>query len=204
MLVYKKKGIGEATTNLVKKLILKGFDYKDLESIIIKEFKPKDQAEYNELEDIVYHKIERYSNYITIENLDTNYIYYYMTVKELALDTGLTIQAINSSILEDRKIHNKQYKIEKNQFSTFELSNNKEDLFKDKLGKLKTEEKRLITGKHLDSPLKVIDFKEGTSKVYKEGRMFCKEVGAKNYILSMYLRTGYKYLGRYKLEKVEV
>lgn len=130
------KGVAKEASELALGLILEGFSYDDLRKIVIQKTNYKSNAQINYFEDKLYEKIERYSKYIWVKDVKTGNEYYYNTVKEMSLDTGISLGSINGSIYNFH-LSNKMFKVEKRCFTSKELCRNKKHLFKNKIGKVK-------------------------------------------------------------------
>ncbi len=134
------KGVAKEATEIALKLILEGFNYNDLRKIVIQKTNYKTNTEINYFEDKLYEKIERYSKYIWAKDVRTGKEYYYNTVREMSLDTGMSIGSINGSIYNFH-LANKMFKVEKRYFTSKELCKNKTYLFENKIGKVKLQSK---------------------------------------------------------------
>ena len=194
-----KRGAGQLASKIAKELIIKGFKYEDLDNIIKRETNYKTEEELEYFEDKLFEKLEKFSMYVWAKEIKTGKEYYYLTVKDMAKDTGMTESTINGSIY-GLNLANSMFKVEKRYFNSKDLCKNKEDLFNKKIGKVKIREYYSKGGRHVSSPLKVTDTHTNKVMYYKTGREFCSEFEMKGYNLSKYILQGFKFKGRYKLE----
>ena len=194
-----KRGAGQLASKIAKELIIKGFKYEDLDNIIKRETNYKTEEELEYFEDKLFEKLEKYSMYVWAKEIKTGKEYYYLTVKDMAKDTGLTQSCINGSIY-GFNLANSMFKVEKRYFNSKDLCKNKEELFNRKIGKVEVREYYSKGGRHVSSPLKVTDTHTNEVMYYKTGREFCSEFEMKGYNLSKYILQGFKFKGRYKLE----
>lgn len=186
---------------IARELIIYGFEYAELRNIIEENFRGLNLKQYDYLEDNLYSKIEKFANYITIEDYKTGEKYYYMTIKDIQEDTGMTLSSINGSIYGGHKA-NSRYIIEREEFKTKDINKNKEDMFNKRIGKVLTREYHTKSGKHLRNPIKVTDTHTGLTQIYKTGRSFCNKFKMPTYNLSRYINDGFRYKSRYLIEKV--
>ena len=193
------RGAGQQASKLALELIIKGFKYEDLREIIVKETGYKTEEELEYFEDKLFEKLEKYSMYIWAKEIKTGKEYYYLTVKDMAKDTGMTESTINGSIY-GLNLANSMFKVEKRYFNSKDLCKNKEKLFNKKIGKVEIREYYSKGGRHVSSPLKVTDTHTNKVMYYETGRQFCSEFKMKGYNLSKYILQGFKFKGRYKLE----
>ena len=194
-----KRGAGQLASKIAKELIIKGFKYEDLDNIIKRETNYKTEEELEYFEDKLFEKLEKYSMYVWAKEIKTGKEYYYLTVKDMAKDTGLTQSCINGSIY-GFNLANSMFKVEKRYFNSKDLCKNKEELFNRKIGKVEVREYYSKGGRHVSSPLKVTDTHTNEVMYYKTGREFCSEFEMKGYNLSKYILQGFKFKSRYKLE----
>ena len=193
------RGAGQQASKLALKLIIKGFKYEDLREIKVKETGYKTEEELEYFEDKLFEKLEKFSMYVWAKEIKTGKEYYYLTVKDMAKDTGMTESTINGSIY-GLNLANSMFKVEKRYFNSKDLCKNKEELFDKKIGKVEIREYYSKGGRHVSSPLKVTDTHTNEVMYYKTGKEFCSEFEMKGYNLSKYILQGFKFRGRYKLE----
>ncbi|MGL5718807.1 MAG: hypothetical protein ACRCX2_37745 [Paraclostridium sp.] len=196
------KGTRKKINEIAKALILYGFEYSDLERQIEKYLVAETERQLEHFTDLLLDRIEANSNYIKITDTKTNKNYYYMSVKEASEDTGMTLNTINNAIY-GTNLANKTYEVEKMQFSSKDITKNKENLFSKKLGKVEIIKSENKTGKYVKAKLKVTDTKTGLCKVYKSGKSFCNEFKFNQYDLSKYILHKYKYKKRWLIEVVK-
>ena len=193
------RGAAELSTILARELVEKGFRYEDIEKII------KERTTYKGLdikvfEEMLFNKIEKFSRYLYVVNVETGEDYYYFTVRDLCKDTNLTVSAIQGSIY--RKCYaNSAFKIEKRCFSSKELCKDKTHLFSRRIGEVKKKEapNRKCRGKYVSAPVVVTDTHTDTEKFYSTGREFCEEFNLETRHLSKYIINNWKLISRYRI-----
>ena len=194
------KNAGRLSTELARELIEKGFRYDEVEKII-KERTPYEYSDAKKFEEMLFNKIEKFSEYLHITNINTGEEYYYFTVRDLCKDTNLTSSAIQGSIYK-KCYTNSMFKIERRSFASKDLCKDKTHLFSKRIGQIKKKEmpNRRCRGKYISNPIKVTDLQEGTEKTYKVAREFCEELNLEARNLSKYIVNGWKFMNRYKIE----
>ena len=193
------KGVSELASKMAIELIEEGFNFEDIRGYIKENTSFKDM-EIEMFEDILFNKIEKYSTYIYVIDVNTNEEFYYHTVREMSEDTGLSVGAINGSIY-GTNYANSMFDINRVAFSSKELCRYKKHLFSKKIGKVKTRKYFTKTGKYISEPLKVTDTFTNNITIYQTGRLFCEEFCITSSNLSKYILNNWKYKGRYKIEK---
>ena len=191
------KNEGKLSTEIARSLIKNGFKYEDIREIVESKTPYKgEDIEY--FEDSLFKKIESFSRYLRVTNIKTGEKYYYLTVRDMHEDTGLSINAINASIL--RKTHaNSVFKVERLSFSSSELCENKSYLFDKRIGEVKRRSRIAKSGKYISNPLMCIDTHTGEKKVYPTGREFCDRLGLETKELSKYIINNWRVMSRYKI-----
>ena len=192
------KGSAKLSTALARELVEKGFRYEDIKKIIIDNTPYRDD-EVKVFEDVLFNKIEKFSQYLQVIDTETGEDYYYFTARDLHEDTGLTLGVINGSIYSGY-LANSVFKIQKLAFSSNELCKDKTQIFNKRLGKIKTRESYTKNGKYVSNPLIVIDTHTDDIKVYGRGRVFCEEFNLEAKDLAKYIINGWKFMNRYKIE----
>jgi hypothetical protein len=193
------KGVNQLASELALKLIEEGFDYKDIRRIVIERTNFYKEEDIIKFEDKLYKKIEKYSQYIYVKNVNTGEEYYYHTVQEVVLDTTMTEGQVNGSIYGGN-LANSTFLIQRLSFTTKELCQDKRHLFKKKIGKVEVRQFYTKEGKYMSNPLKVIDTYTDSIRIYQNARLFCDEFNIKTYNLSKYILNNWRVKGRYKLE----
>ena len=94
------KKTAELSTILARELVEKGFEHGKIKEIIIDKT-PYRGREIKKFEDILFKKIEKFSQYLYVVNVKTGEDYCYFSVRDLHEDTGLTIGSINGSIYSE-------------------------------------------------------------------------------------------------------
>lgn len=196
------KGASELASKMAIQLIEEGFNYEDIRNFVIQNTNYTG-SDIERFEDKLFTKIEKYSQYIYVVNINTKEEFYYHTVRELSEDTGLTVGAINGSIY-GTNYANSIFDIYKKEFTTKELCKSKKHLFSKKIGKVKIRQYHTKSGKYMSKPLKVTDTLTDSIMIYQTARLFCNEFDIKSYNLSKYILNNWKYKGRYKLERYKV
>ena len=193
------RGAAELSTILARELVEKGFKYENIEKII------KERTSYRDLdakvfEEILFDKIEKFSKYLYVVNIETGEDYYYFTVRDLCKDTNLTTSAIQGSIYKNCYTGS-IFKIERKSFSSKDLCKDKAHLFSKRIGKVKKKEtpNRKCRGKYVSAPVVVIDTYADTEKVYNAGREFCEEFNLETRHLSKYIINDWKLMSRYRI-----
>ena len=192
------RGSAKLSTELARELVENGFEYKNIREIIVNKT-PYRGKDIEKFEDVLFNKIEKFSQYLYVVNTETKEEYYYFTVRDLHEDTGLTVGAINGSIYSGY-LANSVYKIDRLSFSSKELCKDKRQLFKRRIGKIKMRECCIKSGKYMSNPLMVIDTHTDDIKIYENARMFCEEFNVKSYNLSKYILNNWKVMSRYKIK----
>ena len=196
------KGASELASKMAIQLIEEGFNYEDIRNFVIQNTNYTG-SDIERFEDKLFTKIEKYSQYIYVVNINTKEEFYYHTVRELSEDTGLTVGAINGSIY-GTNYANSIFDIYKKEFTVKELCKPKKHLFSKKIGKVKIRQYYTKSGKYMSKPLKVTDTLTDSIMIYQTARLFCNEFDIKSYNLSKYILNNWKYKGRYKLERYKV
>lgn len=196
------KGASELANKIAIELIEEGFNYEDIRQLIINKTNYEGE-EIDIFEDKLFNKIEKYSQYIHVININTKEEFYYHTVREMSEDTGLTVGAINGSIY-GTNYANSVFDVSKREFTTKELCKYKKHLFSKKIGKVKIRQYYTKSGKYMSKPLKVTDTLTDNIVIYQTARLFCNEFNIKSYNLSKYILNNWKYKGRYKLERYKI
>jgi hypothetical protein len=193
------KGVNQLASELALKLIEEGFDYSDIRRIVIEKTNFYKEEDIVKFEDKLYKKIEKYSQYIYVKNVNTSEEYYYHTVQEVVLDTTMTEGQVNGSIYGSN-LANSTFLIQRLSFTTKELCQDKRHLFKKKIGKVDVRQFYTKEGKYMSNPLRVIDTYTDSIRIYQNARLFCDEFNIKTYNLSKYILNNWRVKGRYKLE----
>ena len=193
------KGVSELASKMAIELIEEGFNFEDIREYI-KQNTNFNEAEIEIFEDKLFSKIEKYSTYIYVVDVNTNEEFYYHTVREMSEDTGLSVGAINGSIY-GTNYANSMFDVQRVVFSSKEICRYKKHLFAKKIGKVKTREYFTKTGKYISEPLRVTDTITNNITIYQTGRLFCDEFCIASSNLSKYILNNWKYKGRYKIEK---
>ena len=186
------RGAAELSTILARELVEKGFKYENIEKII-KERTHYEGKDIELFEDILFKKIEKFSQYLYVVNVKTGEDYYYFSVRDLHEDTGLTIGSINGSIYSEH-LANSIFKIEKRYFNSKVLCKDKTHLFDNKIGKIKKKEtpNRQCKGKYVSKPIIVIDTHTDNKKIYQTGRELCEEFNLETRHLSKYILNDWR------------
>ena len=191
------KSFAQLSTELARELVEKGFEHKDI-GRIIKEKTPYRYSQAKEFEERLYDKIEKFSKYLYVVNVETGEDYYYFTVRDLCKDTNITMSAIQGSIYKNCNADS-IFKIERRSFNSKDLCKDKTHLFAKKIGKIKKKEapNRKCKGKYVSAPVIIIDTHTDVGKVYATGREFCEEFGLETRNLSKYIINNWKLMSRY-------
>ena len=191
------KSFAQLSTELARELVEKGFEHKDI-GRIIKEKTPFEYSQAKAFEERLYEKIEKFSKYLYVVNVETGEDYYYFTVRDLCKDTNLTMSAIQGSIYKNCNADS-IFKIERRSFNSKDLCKDKTHLFAKKIGKIKKKEapNRKCKGKYVSAPVIIIDTHTDTGKIYATGREFCEEFGLETRNLSKYIINNWKLMSRY-------
>ena len=191
-------GAGRLCTEIAKDLIKNGFRYEDIRQIVESRTQYKGrEAEY--FEDNLFKKIEDFSRYLCVTNIETEEKYYYLTVRDMHEDTGLSLNTINASILRKTRA-NSIFRVERMSFTTSELCKDKQHLFSKRIGKIKKRERISRSGKYISNPLMCIDTYTDKKTVYSSGREFCEEINLESKELSKYIINNWKVMSRYKIK----
>ena len=192
------KGVSQISNALAKELVVTGFEYENIRKII--EDRTQFKGDCVDLfEDELFKKIEKFSQYLYVVNVNTGDEYYYFTVKDLCEDTGLSIGAVNGSIYGGW-LANSVFRIERLSFSSKELCKDKTHLFSKKIGKVKVRKYYTKDGKYISKPLLVIDTHTDCKKVYETARLFCEEFNIRSNNLSKYIINDWRVMSRYKIK----
>ena len=193
------RGAAELSTMLARELVEKGFKYENIEKII-KERTPYRDLDAKVFEEILFDKIEKFSRYLYVVNIETGEDYYYFTVRDLCKDTNLTTSAIQGSIYKNCYTSS-MFKIERRSFSSKDLCKDKTHLFAKKIGEVKKKEtpNRKCRGKYVSAPVVVTDTYTDTEKFYNTGREFCEEFSLETRHLSKYIINNWKLMSRYRI-----
>lgn len=191
------KDEGKFSTEIAKNLIKNGFRYEDIREIV-KNKTPYKGKEIEHFEDSLFKKIETFSRYLCVTNIKTKEKYYYLTVRDLHEDTGLSVNAINASIFKKTRA-NLMFKVERLSFSTSELCKDKAHLFSKRIGKVKKRDKVVKDGKYISNPLMCIDTRTDERKVYPTAREFCEELNIETKELSKYIINNWRVKSRYRV-----
>ena len=189
------RGAAELSTMLARELVEKGFKYENIEKII-EERTHYEGKDIELFEDILFKKIEKFSQYLYVVNVKTGEDYYYFSVRDLHEDTGLTKGSINGSIYSGY-LANLMFKIERLCFSSKDLCKDKTQLFSKRIGRVKAREYYPRSGKYMTDPLMVIDTYTDSIKIYENARLFCEDFNIKTYNLSKYILNNWKVMSRY-------
>ena len=191
------KSFAQLSTELARELVEKGFEHKDI-GRIIKEKTPFKYSQAKAFEERLYEKIEKFSKYLYVVNVETGEDYYYFTARDLCKDTNLTMSAIQGSIYKNCNADS-IFKIERRSFNSKDLCKDKTHLFTKRIGKVKKREapNRKCKGKYVSAPVIIIDTHTDTGKIYATGREFCEEFGLETRNLSKYIINNWKLMSRY-------
>ena len=100
------KGVSELASKMAIELIEEGFNFEDIREYI-KQNTNFNEAEIEIFEDKLFSKIEKYSTYIYVVDVNTNEEFYYHTVREMSEDTSsaikVGIEAMKRIIAADKK-----------------------------------------------------------------------------------------------------
>ena len=192
------KKSAELSTMLARELVEKGFEHGKIKEIIIDKT-PYRGREIKKFEDILFKKIEKFSEYLYVVNTETKEDYCYFTVRDLHEDTGLKLSSINGSI-NTGYLANSVFKIDRLAFTSKELCQDKTYLFEKKIGKVKLKKDHVRSGKYISRPLRVTDTYSDTVKEYEEARLFCEEINLQSKDLSKYILNGCRIKRRYEIE----
>ena len=72
------RGSAKLSTELARELVENGFEYKNIREIIISKT-PYRGTDIEKFEDILFNKIEKFSQYLYVVNTETGESYYYFT-----------------------------------------------------------------------------------------------------------------------------